>query len=242
LIINKNPCMNKTLLVCFFILLGITVFFQSCKHEPTLTLNQDDLTKEDTTTANCDPDTVYFDNDILPLIVSSCAYSGCHDAATQQNEVVLDNYTNIKNTGEITPGDPNESKLYKVIVTLDSNKVMPPPPKSKLTSDQIALINKWITQGAKNNKCNECDTTNVKYSEQVTSVLNNCISCHNASNSSGNVLLDTYANVKIQVDNGKLKGSIEQTAGFSPMPQGGKLSDCNILIINTWINEGALNN
>ncbi|HAY89569.1 MAG TPA: hypothetical protein DCY51_09025, partial [Bacteroidetes bacterium] len=124
----------------------------------------------------------------------------------------------------------------------DPDKMMPPPPNAKLSSDQIALISKWIQQGAKNNKCNECDTTNVSYSVQVTSIMNNCVSCHNASSPSGNIRLDNYTNVKTQVDNGKLIGSIEHKAGFSPMPQGGKLSDCNIAIINKWLTEGALNN
>ena len=96
--------------------------------------------------------------------------------------------------------------------------MMPPPPNAKLSSDQIALISKWIQQGAKNNKCNECDTTNVTYSVQVTSIMNNCVSCHNASSPSGNIRLDNYTNVKTQVDNGKLIGSIEHKAGFSPMP------------------------
>ncbi len=232
---------QKTLFVLSAAALVSFLTLESCKHKATEVpiLN---TSADNDSTLKCDSDSVYFENEILPLIISSCAYAGCHDAVSRQDGVVLDSYRNIKNTGEITPGDPGESKLYKVITSSDPDKMMPPPPNAKLSSDQIALISKWIQQGAKNNKCNECDTTNVSYSVQVTSIMNNCVSCHNASSPSGNIRLDNYTNVKTQVDNGKLIGSIEHKAGFSPMPQGGKLSDCNIAIINKWLTEGALNN
>jgi mono/diheme cytochrome c family protein len=232
---------QKTLVVLSATALIAFLSLESCKHEATVVPAP--IPSEDTTsTQKCDPDSVYFENQIAPLISSSCAYAGCHDAATGQDGVVLDNYRNIITTGEITLGDPSESKLYKVMTSTDPNKVMPPPPNTKLSTDQLALISAWISQGAKNNKCDDCDSSNVTYGVQVTAIMNNCVSCHNASNPSGNIRLDNYTNVKTQVDNGKLKGSIENTAGFSPMPQGGKISDCNIAIINKWISEGALNN
>ena len=40
-----------------------------------------------------------FQQDVLPLIVSSCAMSGCHDAASAQEGVVLTSYSTIMNTG-----------------------------------------------------------------------------------------------------------------------------------------------
>ena len=44
---------------------------------------------EPTTTSNCNPDTVYFQNTILPLVVSSCATTGCHDQKSHKDGVVL---------------------------------------------------------------------------------------------------------------------------------------------------------
>jgi hypothetical protein len=71
------------------------------------------------------------------------------------------------------------------------------------------------------------------------------LSCHSNSAAAGSgsgIKLQDYADVKIQVTNGKLAGSIQHTSGFSAMPKGGgKLTDCNILVINTWISKGALN-
>jgi hypothetical protein len=42
---------------------------------------------------------------------------------------------------------------------------------------------------------------------------------------------------------GKLLGTINHAAGFSPMPKGGaKLSSCRIATIKKWIDAGMLNN
>ena len=49
----------------------------------------------------CDPDTVYFENEILPLIISSCATTDCHDKLTDEQEVLLVDYASIIEYGEI---------------------------------------------------------------------------------------------------------------------------------------------
>ena len=90
-----------------------------------------------------------------------------------------------------------------------------------------------------------CDTSVAKYSTQVQPILSSyCLTCHSnaaASGSGGGIKLQNYADVKIYVDNGKLKASIEHTSNY-PMPKGGgSLSSCDISIINAWITKGALN-
>jgi hypothetical protein len=88
-----------------------------------------------------------------------------------------------------------------------------------------------------------CDVDNVTYSATVAPIIKNqCFACHNSTFANGGVLLETWDDVKKQVDNGKLLGVIKHLPGYSPMPQGGKLDDCTILKIETWINNGALNN
>jgi len=93
-----------------------------------------------------------------------------------------------------------------------------------------------------------CDgSSEVTFSGTVQPIINGrCISCHsdgNAANSGGGVKLDTYANVKIRADNGSLAGAINHASGYAQMPQGGaKLSDCQISLIEQWIEEGTLNN
>jgi mono/diheme cytochrome c family protein len=89
----------------------------------------------------------------------------------------------------------------------------------------------------------DCNTEGVTYSGKVLSVVqSNCYSCHGNGNSEGNVTLDSYANLKTYAENGTLSGVINHKTGFSPMPQGGKLSDCDIQVIEKWITDGSPNN
>jgi uncharacterized membrane protein len=92
-----------------------------------------------------------------------------------------------------------------------------------------------------------CDTTNVTYSGTVSGIINiNCNVCHStasANASGGGIQLDTYAKLKVYVDNGKMLGSINHAGGYSPMPKNAtKLSSCDISKIQAWVNAGALNN
>ena len=88
-----------------------------------------------------------------------------------------------------------------------------------------------------------CDPGAVTYAGKVLSIIqSNCYSCHGSGSAQGNVNLDGYTNLKAYADNGKLMGAIEHKTGYSPMPQGGKLSDCDIAVIQKWISEGTLNN
>lgn len=92
----------------------------------------------------------------------------------------------------------------------------------------------------------DCDTSQVTLSGKVKPILvSNCYSCHsnqNASVAGGGTNLEEYSSLKNQADNGLLVGVINHNNGFSQMPKGAaKLSDCNISLIEAWINKGALN-
>jgi hypothetical protein len=91
-----------------------------------------------------------------------------------------------------------------------------------------------------------CDTLNVRYSDQIVSILNaQCNYCHGAAANSigGGIYLNTYSAVKPYINNGSLLNSILQNGKASAMPKNGaKLDNCSILKIQSWINKGALNN
>lgn len=195
-----------------------------------------------TPVTTCSPDSAYFVNDIMPIISSNCAMSGCHDNITHADGVNLTTYTRILRY--VKPGNAADSKLYEVIIKSGGDR-MPPPPMPPLTATQKALIQKWINQGAKNNSCSgRCDTTIFTYSAAVKPIMDNkCTGCHNPGNLGGNIDLSTYNAVKIVALNGKLFGSISHQAGYSPMPKNAaKLSDCEIAQIQKWIAAGSLNN
>jgi uncharacterized membrane protein len=226
----------------FFLALFIgAVYLVSCKHDVPNPVNGNTVTIDSN---GCDPNIVYFENDVLPLISSGCAFSNCHDAASHKEGVILIDYASIMDHGDIKPGKPNSSKLYEVLLKpRSSEEAMPPPPNAEFTTAQKDVIKKWIEQGALNNRCDDCDTTSVKYNVQVTSVLNkNCNACHSKTSASGSVILDSYGEVKKYVDNGKLVGAINHKAGYKAMPPSGtKMTDCNLKTIQIWIDNGAQN-
>lgn len=124
----------------------VAILIVQCRHEPD---------KIPITGDPCHPDTVYFERDIMPLLNSSCAKSGCHDAASATDGIILDNYANVMAKGDIKPGNPDDSDLYEVITDNDPLDRMPPPPVPPLSAEQIAMVRKWIQQGAQNLTCDD---------------------------------------------------------------------------------------
>lgn len=89
-----------------------------------------------------------------------------------------------------------------------------------------------------------CDTQNVTYQGFVAGLMQtHCNACHNASNPSGGVRTDSFNDLLVVVNNGKLNGTLNHLSGFSPMPQGGnKLPECDLLKIAAWIEAGTPQN
>jgi mono/diheme cytochrome c family protein len=221
---------------CLFLLL-------SCKHEvvmPDGGNNGGILEVPGKTGRACSPDSVYYANTIYPLISSSCAMSGCHDSKTQAEGVDLTSYDKIRQY--ISPGNPTGSELYREIVKTGRER-MPPPPMDPWTSDQIAKLGKWISQGARNNGCDNCDTIDFKYSTAIRPIISTkCQGCHNPASTGGNVDLSTHAGVRAVAVNGRLYGSVSWKVGYSKMPAAMKLPDCEIAQIRKWIDAGSPNN
>lgn len=218
----------------------------SCLIHQITTWVNDTVFEDPNTGIPCDPDTIYFENDILPLLQSSCGTTGCHDPITAEDDVILTNYADIMATGKIVPGDAQESELYEVITESDPDKIMPPPPNNSLNASQIELIYTWIQQGALNNYCEQedCDTVNVTFSSTVLPIIqNSCTGCHSGANPDGGIRLENYSDIVAVASSGSLIGVITHAAGYSPMPKNGsKLSDCKIAQIQKWIEDGTPEN
>lgn len=196
-----------------------------------------------TTGKPCSPDSIYFELTVMPILRSNCALSGCHDATSREEGIVLDSYANTIKTGGIRVSSPASSKIYS---SLNSTRErMPPPPMAALSDADKVSILKWIQQGAKNLTCDQvCDTTQTSFKNNILSIVTlQCKGCHSGTAASGGgILLSTYAEIKKYVDNGKFLGSIEQKPGYNAMPKNGKLPDCDIRKIRNWIRQGAQNN
>lgn len=227
------------------ILLSI-IFLASCTHEP---INCPPGTK-DTVVIIINPsggtggitppknDSICFNSQVLPLYVSYCAQSGCHDATTRAEGVQLTSYTTIMRG--ITPGNPSRSVNYTEI-----SNGMPPRGYPQLTTDQKNIILKWINEGAKNTNCvNTCDTTKFTFSNPIQTLLsNNCNGCHGTKPGSGNIYLGDYASAKAYITANKtiFLNSINYSSSIAPskrMPPGGKMADCQISQFSKWINNG----
>ena len=228
----------------YLIIMSVSLLFiLSCKH-PYGVLS-DNVTPIGDTSTPCDATRIYFQQQVLPILVSNCAMSGCHDDATHKEGVVLTSYQKVMASTEVRPGNPGNSKLYKVIVDSDPDDRMPEPPQNPLTPQQIQIIYTWIQQGAQNLICeNMCDSSLFNYSGAIQPLIQaKCQGCHSGANAQGGIDISTYTLLKAKVADGKLWGSINQLPGFSPMPKNGtKLSDCEIKQFQKWIAAGSPNN
>ncbi len=191
----------------------------------------------------CDPDTVYFERDLLPVLQSSCAQPGCHDAITMQDGVRLTDYNWVMQTADVDPFDPENSKIYKVVIEDEPQDRMPPPPASPMSSEDIQLLYTWIAQGAQNLFCDEeeCDTLNITYTSIVsTTIQKHCLGCHNDNNSLGGLSLQGYNKVVPVANDGRLLGTVRHEAGYPAMPKNSsKLPDCKILQLEIWTENGT---
>jgi len=87
----------------------------------------------------------------------------------------------------------------------------------------------------------DCDTTNVTWSFRISSIMEaNCVICHGENLSYNGVRHDSYESEMIVVNDGRLRGVINHLNGYVKMPKDrGKLPACELLLINTWLGNGA---
>ncbi len=209
--------MRKITILTFTTILSIFTFI-SCKHDPTPPI----IVQSTVPTGIC------FQDEILPIIQSNCAYSGCH-AGSQNPD--LSTYNGIMKLVKV--GDPQNSSLYKYAI---GNK-MPPSPKTLLNLDDVTFIYGWIQQGALDNSC-ACDTTVFTFSGAVSPIIRrNCLGCHGATSANP---LTTFQQISDKAD----QILLDITYQYNPMPKPptAKLSDCKITQIWKWIDSGKPNN
>ena len=101
--------------------------------------------------------------------------------------------------------------------------------KGKLMSDEDKPSNTLV-----------CDTNTYTYNADVKAIIDTkCIGCHASTSPYGS--LASYTVIKNKALVGSLLSSLKGE-GYSLMPPTGKLSDCEIQGIESWITAGAPNN
>jgi hypothetical protein len=235
----------KRYVAILFLLLCVACNFLACKHEVPQPAVNNPTNPNDTTNNGTTVDTALcFERDILPIFISNCAKSGCHDAATREEGYEFTSYATIT-AKKFKPGDLGDTELWEKINEEDDDDIMPPLPNAPLTAEQKMLIRDWILRGARNttNCATNCDSSKYKFAADIQPMINiYCKGCHNNITPSGGYSYDSYAGILLPVQNGRLLGAIKHQAGFVAMPRGGnKLSDCQIKKIENWIANGAPN-
>lgn len=92
-----------------------------------------------------------FVRDIAPILVEQCVE--CHRAGKVKGGYRLDTWEALGKPGDseappLTPGQPEQSELYRLIVTHDEDDRMPKKADA-LPETQAELIRDWITRGAR---------------------------------------------------------------------------------------------
>ena len=107
------------------------------------------------------PDKISYNFHVRPILSDKCF--ACHgpDANTREANLRLDEadaaYAPLQETKgafAIVKGKPEQSELYKRIISTDPHYQMPTPESNvgPLTEQQVAIIKKWIQQGAEYEK------------------------------------------------------------------------------------------
>ena len=87
-----------------------------------------------------------FVRDVAPLLQRRCL--SCHSGAEPKGEFSLQTAEAALSGGYIEPGEASESHLVELITPV-AGKAEMPKDADPLTSDEIAVIRKWIDEGAK---------------------------------------------------------------------------------------------
>ncbi|MBX3420047.1 MAG: DUF1549 domain-containing protein [Pirellulaceae bacterium] len=95
---------------------------------------------------------VSFQRDIQPILRAKC--QGCHQPAKPQGGLSLVGHADLLVAGDsgqsaIVPSDPDASELLRQIIAVDGQAAMPKqsPPLSDV---EVALVHRWIAEGANN--------------------------------------------------------------------------------------------
>lgn len=99
-------------------------------------------------------DPVSFNRDIRPILSDACFQCHGPDAKERKADLRLDNDEQLfaERDGHrvLVAGDPSKSELFRRLISTDDDERMPPPSSGKkLTAAQVAIIRRWIEQGAK---------------------------------------------------------------------------------------------
>lgn len=95
-------------------------------------------------------DEISFRKQIAPVLLANCY--GCHNAKTSEGSYRVDSFNALLRAGDsveipVASSDPDASELLRRLVTDDADERMPAESEA-LAKQDIAMVRKWIEQGA----------------------------------------------------------------------------------------------
>jgi hypothetical protein len=188
-----------------------------------------------------------FKTEILPVFVSYCSTSGCHNPTDRTEDYDFTTYAGIMDG--VKRGRPEDSDIVEAMLAeMGDEDHMPPQDQPQPSSEQITLIQDWIRAGAENTeRCGggACDTSAVAtYSGDIQPMFQTfCNGCHGSSGASGGLNFSDFATVKLNAENGRIQGAISGDPAYTTMPPNSALlPNCYVVKINQWVAAGAQQN
>ena len=188
---------------------------------------------------------VCFQSEVLPIFVTYCSTTGCHNAIDREEGYDLTNYDGIMRG--VTPKSIIGSRVV-TSMTGSGEEQMPPSGYPQPSPEQIATVKAWVKSGAANtSNCAtaSCDTAAaVTYSGDVAPLMQTyCNGCHGGGSPSAGLNFTDYTSVKNNAISGRIQGSMTADPNYKVMPPGGNLvSSCYVDKISKWVAAGAPNN
>ncbi len=220
-----------------------------------------------------------FDRHVLPILEERC--NSCHHAPFDRSGRLvnpkaglrLDDYAQVmKGTIEgpvVKANDLEASNLYQVLILPEDDDLFMPPKGGPLDGDEIDVIKRWITEGAKPSKTSVSSTKGgipapdepVSFHNHILPLFEKkCMECHGAPFVKNSRTIKPRAGLRLDSYEWVLKGNLDGTI-VSPgdhtdsalhrvitlpeddpeimPPKGGPLSEEEVVMIRRWILEGA---
>jgi len=93
--------------------------------------------------------------------------------------------------------------------------------------------------------CSTSPSSTVSYTRDIFPIVkNSCLSCHDAKNHAGAIVMETYSQTSSLAKTGQFYESVYYPPSGNPpyMPKGAPLLKCEISLIEAWVKQGCLNN
>lgn len=123
---------------------------------------------------------IVFEHLIQPVVEQSCL--SCHNPDKLKGELNFETYEGYLAGGELAPSvvphDLDESELYyRITLPQDDDEFMPPDEKPPLSSEEVALFEWWIENGAsKDAKVSEMSETSPELEAYISGVMEKMLS------------------------------------------------------------------